>query len=712
MGRKVPWLQAASALAALGYVVWVFISSTWRTSDGALMPAVVFPIACAAAAAVVAITTGSAWQTAGRWLALAVVGQAASLLMIDAGPQLHYQHFPPVTTIAAAHPWLLGIVALQACIVAVAAARRLAKPSQLSPMRVVLAVVLATCTAATVSPSVLRYVTELAWAASLQILAIATIALVVLAVPAGALAGAQRFFSRLLGPSTDDARAPRIDRFVLTVATAAVIIAALLNLFSYQRHPHVPDEVVYLYPARYFAAGMLTMPLPPVPAAFSLDLMMYEPRFWYSPVPPGWPAILAVGALGRATWLVNPILTGINVVLAYLLLGHLYPPRVARTATVLLAASPWSLFLGMSYMTHTFTLTAALVAAVGVAYARRKGSFTRGAIAGAGVGATSLIRPLDGVIVGALIALWAVGLAGRRLGLRALAGLFVGTVGIASLVFPYNHLLTGDPFKFPINVYVDKYYGPNANAYGFGPDRGMGWAIDPNPGHGPIDGLINANLNLFGINTDLFGWCTGSFVFIAWLVAAWAWTRADRLMAAAFVLFFVAYFFYYFSGGPDFGARYWFPAIVPLAALCARGIAELDRISDGRATLAAAAMTAAALVLFVPWRAIDKYYQFRGMRPDIRQLAARHGFAGDLVLVRGPREPDYMSAAVYNPIDLLARETIYAWDRNADVRNETLHVYSDRRVWVVDGPTITGTGYRLVQGPLPATALLAGGGAR
>jgi hypothetical protein len=180
-------------------------------------------------------------------------------------------------------------------------------------------------------------------------------------------------------------------------------------------------------------------------------------------------------------------------------------------------------------------------------------------------------------------------------------------------------------------------------------------------------------------------------------------------MSAVFVLFFVAYFFYYFSGGPDFAARYWFPVVVPLVALCARGMAELDGVSGGRATLAAAAMTSAALVLFVPWRATDKYYEFRGMRADIRQLAATHEFGRDLVLVRGAREPDYASAAVYNPLDLQAKETIYAWDRSAKVRNETLLVYSDRRVWVVDGPSITGSGYRLVQGPLPAAALLAAG---
>jgi 4-amino-4-deoxy-L-arabinose transferase-like glycosyltransferase len=712
MGRKLSWLRAATALAALGYLAWVFVSAHWRTSDGALVPAVVFPIACAAAACVLAITTGTAWQSAGRWLTVAIIGQAATLLMIDAGPRLHYQHFPPVKTIAATHPWLLAIVALQAGAVVVAIARNLAAAPRLPALRAAVAVVLATGTAATVSPSVSGYVAELAWAASLQVVAIVTLVLMALAVPAHALEGSKRFFDRLFGDSAASGAAPRLDRFVLTAAAAAAGVAALLNVLSYQRHPHVPDEVVYLYAARYFAAGMVTLPLPPVPAAFDIDLMMYEPAIWYSPLQPGWSAVLAVGALVGATWLVNPILTGINIVLAYLLFGHLYPPRVARTATALLAASPWFLFLGMSYMTHQVTLTATLVAAVGVVYARRKDSFTRGAIAGAGVGAVSLVRPLDGVIIGTLIALWAVGLGGRRLGWRALTGLLVGTVVIGGLVLPYNRMLTGDPLKFPINVYFDRYYAPNANAYGFGPDRGMGWAIDPNPGHTPVDGLINANLNLFGINTDLFGWSTGSFVFIAWLVAAWAWTRADRLMAAAFVLFFVAYFFYYFSGGPDFAARYWFPVIVPLAALCARGIAELDRVSGGRATLAAAAMTVTALILFLPWRATDKYYQFRGMRPDIPKLAATYGFAGDLVLVRGPREPDYVSAAVYNPLDLRARETIYAWDRNAEVRNETLRAYADRRVWVVDGPTITGAGYRLVQGPLPAAALLAAGGAR
>jgi hypothetical protein len=114
-----------------------------------------------------------------------------------------------------------------------------------------------------------------------------------------------------------------------------------------------------------------------------------------------------------------------------------------------------------------------------------------------------------------------------------------------------------------------------------------------------------------------------------------------------------------------------------------------------------------ALVNFVPWRAIDKYRNFRGMRADIRALATEHGFAGDLVLVRGDRFPDYASAIVLNPIDLTSGATIYAWDRDPQVRLATLRAYSSRRVWLVDGPTVTRGAYRVREGPIPAATLLA-----
>ena len=650
-------------------------------------------------------------RRAALWFALAAIGQAATLGMIDAGPFLHYQHYRPLQELAHTHPWLLVIVAAQAVLVigtlmrAWGVTRR--RSWLLSPARLAVAMALSTCTAATVSAQASRYVTELAFAAALQLLAIGTIVCAVRAVPDGGLKQVTAWFARVMGTRTPDGESsPRLDRFAWTAAVVATILAAALNVLSYQRLPHVPDEVAYQEHAAYFAKGMLTMPAAPVPAAFDVDLMEYEPGRWYSPVPPGWPAVLAVGAAVGLPWLVNPVLTGVNVLLAYLVIGRMYSRRLSRMAVILLAASPWNLFLGMSLMTHTLTLTCVLVAAFGVLRARMTGRFWWGAVAGLGVAGTSLIRPLDGVIVGALIGLWSIGFGGARLAWRSLAGLAIGTALLGAIVLPYNYAVTGDPLRFPINAYVDKHYTKNANAYGFGPDRGMGWAIDPNPGHTPFDAMVNTNLNIFGINTDLFGWGTGSLVLVAWLLCSGSVTRRDGPMIATVLAFWAAYFPYYFSGGPDFGARYWFPIIVPLVALTARGLDKLVDAAGPRAIVATGALIAMALLIYVPWRAIDKYHHFRGMEPGLRTLASDHQFgANDLVLVHGSRFPDYAAAFALNPIDLQAPVPIYVWDRDATIRREIVHAYAGRRIWLVDGPTVTGDGFRVAQGPLLAANL-------
>jgi len=280
---------------------------------------------------------------------------------------------------------------------------------------------------------------------------------------------------------------------------------------------------------------------------------------------------------------------------------------------------------------------------------------------------------------------------------------------IGAITLPYNRVLTGNPTIFPINAYNDKYHGLNSNAYGFGPDRGMGWAIDPFPGHGPVDALINANLNTFAINTELFGWSTGSLILLISLVLSGAVRQSDYHMLAVVAAVFVAYFFYYFSGGPDFGARYWFLMLIPCLALTVRAIQFLERmlrdardgsIYGGTKVMAAVlSLCLLAVINFLPWRAIDKYFHYRGMRPDIRALAKKYGFGKSLVLIQGNRDTDYASAATYNPVNLYADVPIYAWDRNPDARARVLKAYPDRNVWILEGPSLTGNGYQVVASP-------------
>jgi hypothetical protein len=294
---------------------------------------------------------------------------------------------------------------------------------------------------------------------------------------------------------------------------------------------------------------------------------------------------------------------------------------------------------------------------------------------------------------------------------------------VGGLALPYNQHLTGDATAFPVMRYFDNHFGPGKNALGFGSDRGLGWkGVDPFPGHGLLDVLMNGNLNVHAINVELLGWSTGSLLLMALLIFSNAMRPSDYPMLAVILVVAGLHSFYWFSGGPDFGARYWFLVIVPCVTLSARGAVVLaERLRNGAATheqsshegrvfVGVLALCVMAIVNFFPWRAIDKYHGYRGLRPYIRELAAQHEFGRSLVLIRSPGSDvygayDYASAAVYNPLDLHADAPIYAWERNPSVRDRLLDTYRDRPVWILNGPTPDHAGFEVVAGPLSSTDL-------
>jgi hypothetical protein len=221
--------------------------------------------------------------------------------------------------------------------------------------------------------------------------------------------------------------------------------------------------------------------------------------------------------------------------------------------------------------------------------------------------------------------------------------------------------------------------------------------------------MINANLNIHSLNTELFGWSIGSLVFVALLVFAGKLHKSDWMMLAVCTAVFVSFFFYYYSGGPDFGARYWYLMLVPLVALTIRGISFLQSTLEQSSTsvlIAVGVLALLTLLNYFPWRAVDKYRHFWGMRPDVRVLAKQYNFGKSLVLVRAQTShPDFASAAFYNPLYWNADAPVYAWDRNPDVRAKLLAAFPDRPVWIIEAPSLTHSGYKVVAGPLSAREL-------
>ena len=711
------------AAAALGYcvagavLVWGCVDGRFRDHEGFLTGAACFPIAIGAALAAL-LWLGIATEAA-LWLALAAVGQAAALQLIDAGPLIHYERYRLAFPTTAVGRLALATILVQTIAVCIAVARRRHQVASLfaavGPVRAVLSIGFASLCAAAVSPRVSAYAVELLLAAAIQFVNVATFVLFATTLPADVIDRFRRRLATWTGAATraETTDAPAAQpSFVRVLAFAAVwttTLAALLSVVSYQRHPHVQDEVVYLHQARMLAAGQLTIPAPPVARAFDFYLMETKDGRWFATPPVGWPAVLALGVLAGVPWLVNPILGGVGVVLTGLVVRELYDRRVATLVVLLLCVSPWFNFINMSYMTHSLTLVCALLAAFGLLRAGGTNATAWAVAGGAALGFLSLIRPLEGMILGVLLALRGLGLGGARLRLPPLLAYGCATILVGSIVFPYNHYFTGKPTKFPINVYLDREFGPNVNALGFGAGRGMGWGLDAYPGHSPLEAAINTNLNLFSLNRELSGWATGSIFLLAFAALVLRAT-SDRLMLVTIAAVVGVHACYWYSGGPDFGARYWYLIIIPCLVLVVRAIdagAEMVRravdTADAptRAWLATLTLAALTLVNFVPWRAIDKYHHYLNMRPDVPALAAAHGMHNALVLIRGKEHPDYTSAATHNPLDWnpASPANLYAFDRSPESTAAVLAAYPGRPVWYVNGPSITGRGYEVVAGP-------------
>lgn len=709
-------LQVSLFLIGLGILFWAVTDARFRDYEGFPLGTICLPIVTGVSLLALAWAVGTTWKGFAAWISLALVGQAVALQLVDAGPLIHYQHLKPLDVVLRELPWLVLFLVFQSVLVIAALARRLTvirswlryafRPWQLAV--VFLVFVLST---AALSRNTSGYLFEIAGAAWIQLVSLGNLVLVVWALPEGALAALKFKFDAWLGePAVPDAaKHSTLDRFAWIAALWVTGIAALLAIFGYQQHPHVPDEVAYLLHARFLAAGAWTLPGPQVPAAFGTYLVQFRGDEWFIPTPPGWPAMLALGVRLGVPWLVNPVLAGICALLAYLLVQELYDRRMARLVVLFLCVSPWFLFMGMNFMTHTFTLACALAAAVLVAWSRRRGQIFWAFLAGGFVGMGSLIRPLDGLIVAALLGVWLLTVRGWRMRVFLGSAFLVGAVLVGAVVLPYNLALTGSATTFPLNAYLDEQFGPGKNDLGFGENRGYGWALQPLPGHSPLGALINTALNTFSLNIELFGWTIGSLLFLTLFLVSRELKRSDYLLLAVMLVTVGVFGLYWYSGGPDFGARYWYLILLPCIVLTIRGMqltqTKLDsyarRTGPGAHVLAAVLVASlVAFVNYIPWRTLDKYHHYLGMRPDIIRLAEQHQFSGGLVLVQGNEFPDYASTLVYNPLDWTSAAPIYAWSPDAETRIAVSRSYPDRNIWIVEGPSITQHGYRVIAAPL------------
>ena len=655
-------------------------------------------------------------------IALAILGHGCALQLIDVRPYAAYQHYPTWRSLLSHPPAAVWGVVVQTIIVAWLSWRDRARlgSAVLGALPARVWIVFAAFTAfslAVPTGTFTRYLGETLLAGLIALVAALNLALAAVMVPDAWLARAGSWAGErvTLEPGAHTAR--RRDRTLVVAAAVWVMLAAAMTSYAVlERVPHIDDSVANFFQARYFSTGRLYLPPPPDIESFRLDLTVIRDGKWFGYAFPGWPAVLAIGVLFGVPWLVNPVLAGILILIGHAWLRRRCDRGTANVAVLLLTVSSWLIFMSAEMMGHPLTAVLAMLALFAFDHATTRGArwWLWAAVAGASAGALVLTRALDGILACAAIGL--IALIDRRL-IRAWPAVLTTAItaaAVGALILPYNRAVTGRA-TYPAHVaWADARYGPGVDVLGFGPNVGIrAWPnLDPLPGHGPADVVLNVNKNLFMVNGDLFGWAAGSLLFV-WLALAIArWRRDDAVLLTLPAVYAVGYSAFWFSGGPDLGARYWYPMLVPLAGLTARGaqmvtgaLETRGRLTHagGRVALMIIVASVSAAVMMLPWRATTKHYRYRGISGEARQLAATHDFDHAIVFVRAPeRERDYASAFNLNPPTLEGPETIYAFDAGQAHRAAVVAHFADRPVWVIgrdaspdDAPL------RVIAGPLP-----------
>lgn len=373
------------------------------------------------------------------------------------------------------------------------------------------------------------------------------------------------------------ARLPRIvrgrDRWdVLSalIVMTSFLFTCFIALVQYHAQPHILDASAYYFQAKIFASGRLAAPAPADVAAFQGPFMVVQNGRWFAQYPPATSALIALGLLFRAPWVIEPLLGALALWGIYRMGCRLFSRPVACLAVFLGALSAFYSYLAASYLSHAVAFFFAVYFMLWLlrfAESRRARDLS---VAAACWGGLLLTRELSALIIGTIATAF-VFIVYRRTLLRdklqfataALAALGVALLAI-TLYLLYNRSQTGDALTLPRTLFSP------ADRYGFGP--GIGFYGQ----HTLAAGFVILDQLLTILQIDLFGWpfyLTLAFIPLAFLNRSvrHTWDWLCLLLFAALTLAQAGYFYH----GIYLGPRYLYETLPFVLLLTARGIVSV-----------------------------------------------------------------------------------------------------------------------------------------
>jgi len=417
----------------------------------------------------------------------------------------------------------------------------------------------------------------------------------------------------------------------LLISTVATAVYALVAVAVFDAKPLFIDEIIQLYQARLFAEGKLADVVGPFPEFFSALNVVTAGDRQFGQFPPGGPAHLLLGVLLGVPWIITPLLGGAAVYVFAMLVRHLESEgAVALGAILLLAFSPFMIFMSASHMNHVPTMLWVLFAwLAGVRLTSQNGAMVLWAGAlGLAIGVAGTIRPVDAVAMTApVLVLWVLALRRKEQRWGELLAFSAGAAVPALLLLGYNAATTGSPLLFGYELL-------------WGKSHSLGFHESPwGTAHSPARGLELLSLYTLRLQSYLFESPTPSLLpVIATLAVARRVARIDRAILWAVVLLAGAYFAYWHDGF-YLGPRFFFvlvPALALFAARAPRALGEfIGRPLVRRyAFVSFATAIVIGLATGVPERARHYSRSLASSRHDLAHPADSLGVRNALVFVR------------------------------------------------------------------------------
>lgn len=463
----------------------------------------------------------------------------------------------------------------------------------------------------------------------------------------------------------------------LSFVLAIVVADRLFPLLSANN-----DEAVYLFQARIFRSGHLTLPADGYRDFFRPWMSSEHDQKLVLVFQPVFPALLALSDLVFGSMRVGlGMIAAGSVLLVYALGGELGLSSRARVlASALFALSPFAVIQSALYLEYLFAVALEMAVLTLLLAGLRSPSGRRArrlSAAGLVFGLLVFTRPLEGLMLGAAMGLYLI-VRERTLmrALRQLAWPVLGATPIVALMLVYNAQLTGNPLRFPLWA-----IGGN-NSFGFG--RRNVVAGSPLIDATFLNGLKALHQNM----RSLPHWVFGSILVVP-LAVQGLWQRRHEattvLLAAIGVLFPLAYLFYWgnlliVNGRKQIGPHYYMALLIPTVVFAAVALDRLALRRKSIATLLFVSMIAATLIE-LPDK-IDRNDHFSDVYRA--EQAAIDSVVDDNAVVIVPITAD--GAYLLHPRGWLTNDfglrdpILYAADRGAE-NIELSRRYADRRLY-------------------------------